>query len=557
MTCNQPLTRRLSLTGGILGAIWMAGSADAQDARTALVVASYAYEGDAALGTARADAQSVSQTLFGLGYSVVRLENPTPSALREALAKTATATDTAVLYITGHLAADDLTGALRMAKADASADPAVAGLDTVPLAELVTTLAPERRQSTLLLLDTCHGPASLAAGGDVMPAPPSAPGLFVAAGAAPGQACPETVSDVASMSGLLKSGLSVPGLDLETVLAAPTPDAPAIWTRSTLPQGFVLRPATSATRLTADDYAMLDRLSPDERAAMIKLWTDAGIPVDITGAPAPAAQTVSAAPRETVVLTAPVQPIRATAVISPVSTKVGGVAPVVDGVTILAAPAAPARSSRPARAVPGAGGLPEPSIIVGEPEIIQANYDTTSPDNPAAETPGIPLTGSLTGSELDFTDVASRKALRDSDPTMFEGLVNGGAFDPPDAQLAAAIQTELSRMGCYTSTIDGQWGRGSRASLQRYYDTIGVAAPSQDPVAEVFRQLMLKDDVTCPVVQQAAAPAPRAATGTARTNTTTTRTAPRAQPAPAPAPAPAPSTGGRRINTNTGVGVFR
>ena len=199
----------------------------------------------------------------------------------------------------------------------------------------------------------------------------------------------------------------------------------------------------------------------------------------------------------------------------------------------------PLPQSRP---VPGAGGLPRPSIIVGVIAPNDASF-------PVAAAP----TGPVSGAAIEYSDLDGRRSLRDGDPELFATLVETGAFDPPPVELVIALQTELARMNCYNAGIDGSWGPGSRGAVGRYFEQIDGAAPSQDPDVAIFRQIMLRDDVTCPAVVRAA-PAPRASTP--RRTTTPRASTPRAAPAPAPAPTPtAPPS--RTINRNTSTGIFR
>jgi hypothetical protein len=52
-----------------------------------------------------------------------------------------------------------------------------------------------------------------------------------------------------------------------------------------------------------------------------------------------------------------------------------------------------------------------------------------------------------------------------------------------ERELHAAIQTELVRTGCYTQRIDGDWGRGSQAALDRFHkETKTKPADGADPV---------------------------------------------------------------------------
>ncbi len=66
--------------------------------------------------------------------------------------------------------------------------------------------------------------------------------------------------------------------------------------------------------------------------------------------------------------------------------------------------------------------------------------------------------------------------MRNDDPAQFEQLLTSGVFDPTPGNEARAIQTELARMQCYTGGIDGKWGRGSIAAVDRYFTQIGTAA---------------------------------------------------------------------------------
>ncbi|MDN3713682.1 hypothetical protein QWZ10_21510 [Paracoccus cavernae] len=60
-----------------------------------------------------------------------------------------------------------------------------------------------------------------------------------------------------------------------------------------------------------------------------------------------------------------------------------------------------------------------------------------------------------------------RATLRREDAAAFADLLEQGAFDPDADRMAAAIQTELFRMSCYASTVDGLWGavRSLRSSV--------------------------------------------------------------------------------------------
>lgn len=209
----------------------------------------------------------------------------------------------------------------------------------------------------------------------------------------------------------------------------------------------------------------------------------------------------------------------------------------------------PAPANVQLAALPRDPGLPEPAIIVG----------VLPSDQGRAQQPDLPL--------IAYNDVQARRNLRAEDPQRFEDMVAAGALDPPAADMARALQVELERMECYTSSIDGIWGNGSRGAVRRYFEQPGTGtAESLEPVAALFRQILRKDDVVCPPPPRVAVTPP----ATTRTTTTTRRTTPatttrREQPAPVrtqpvarsqPQPQPAQPT--RRINSGGALGgVYR
>lgn len=488
----------------------------AADNRAAIIVSS--ESGAAPTDAMRNDALALSESLFGMDFAVTRLENPGAGQLTAAIA--ALPADAAALFFFSGVAVVEGDETLLLT-----------GPDRVPLDATVAALQATGRDQTLVFLDTCR------AGAVPLPTPDDALDLFVAMPTAPATDCPP---DAPGLATVMLERLLAPGVPLTeqfpaTVIAEDAP-VPGLWVRSTLAQPFVFRAASSDTQLTAADYAMLERLSPEDRERMLTLWASAGIRVDI-GRPQPGGLTARVTGQ--VVVTSPVQPVVVqtgsvispiTAVISPILTgaEVQGEALVI----LAAAPVAPANP----RPVPGAGGLPQPSVVLGATATL-ASLAAPAPDQ-----------------LLDYTDFAARQALKAADAAEYDRLILAGAYDPPPEQLAIAVQTELARMNCYTRGIDGSWGNGSRRALQLYFDTLQVAATTQEPTAEVFRQLLQRDDVACPDV---VAPAPAPAAQTTQRATTRQQAAP-AQAAPAPAPAPAPAdTGGRRIRQTNGTGAFR
>ena len=127
-------------------------------------------------------------------------------------------------------------------------------------------------------------------------------------------------------------------------------------------------------------------------------------------------------------------------------------------------------------------GLPEPAVVVGE----------------LAALLGAGNRGPI-GTPREVRD-----RIRSIDPAFFATLLDMGSFDPEGGQYAAAIQTELAGMNCYTGSIDGDWGSGSLAALGRYFSQLGAAQAAQAPGPELYREIALHRSVICP----APAPAP-------------------------------------------------
>lgn len=534
----MPLMRPRKLT--MAATLAAAGLCSAAAAEQALIVANFAYEGAAAKDAVRSRAEDVSEMLLGLGYDVRRLENPGREQVDTALAALAAQEGPVVLYYAGRSEGDASRTRLLMTNGS-----------SMTFAEVLEMSGANGREATMAFLDICLEPIEAPAPAEELPVAddetrvaveepdpifagigpvPAIDGLFVASPMPAGVAC---AAHERSLAETMLERLSVPGLDLATLFSGSD-----VATTSTISSPLILRAVDTGQRLTAEDYRMLERLSPEAQEQMLALWAEAGIAVDRDDGPAPA-RTPQMVTTETVVLTSPVKPVSSGGVtLTPVTPTVSRVQ---DGVSLTPQTPQPVQTAASTpRPVPGAGGLPRPLIIVGLIAPTEASFATATEP-----------TGPVSGSAIEYADIDGRRALRDSDPDLFATLVDGGAFDPPQAELVVALQTELSRMNCYNAGIDGAWGPGSRGAVGRYYEQIGSASPSQDPDVAIFRQIMIRDDVTCPAVARAA-PAQR----TSAPQRTAPATPRRTTPTPTPT-APTPTAPSRTINRSTGTGIFR
>ncbi|TRW99577.1 hypothetical protein FNJ84_02560 [Paracoccus sp. M683] len=303
---------------------------------------------------------------------------------------------------------------------------------------------------------------------------------------------------------------------------------------------------TAAPRLTTVLLSALEQPGSEISDSL----AGAGLPV-VTGAGwagfQAQAATINPSSGGTLILDQPLRPINPTTVVvasaRPGPTSAAGRVVGAGGVQILpvAANVEPLGGDRQAR--PTQAGLPEPSIIVGE---------RVTEDAPAAGDDS--LQGTAVG-----TDFEERRRIREQDPQLFASLLESGAFDPPADQMAGAIQTELQRMNCYKSQVDGLWGNGSRQAVDRYFQQAGGSASSREADITLFRQIALRDDVRCPdPVVQPAARNPVVAPQRERPRPSTPRQPQQpARPAPPAPPPPAAASGGGLDPSALGAGIFR
>lgn len=156
------------------------------------------------------------------------------------------------------------------------------------------------------------------------------------------------------------------------------------------------------------------------------------------------------------------------------------------------------------------------------------------------------------------TQVASLEGARQSVVSGLEALIVGtstGETDPEKAtDLARSIQTELRRLGCYRTTVDGSWGKGSIRALTNYYRNTRRTASTTEPSVELLSDLFLHSGRVCkdPVVVQRTKPARVSVDAApARKDATSRRTAPPKLQSSRPAAPPPDISGGVGIG-----GVF-
>ncbi len=141
---------------------------------------------------------------------------------------------------------------------------------------------------------------------------------------------------------------------------------------------------------------------------------------------------------------------------------------------------------------------------------------------------GLAPTRSITPTATDpRSRVVGQEIDRDSDEARQAGIAPAEP-ELDGSELATAVQTELSRLGCYRMTIDGDWGKGSRVSLFRYYAARAIATDELEPSNSLLRRLKSDDEVACKAVQQVASKKASKAINQVRTASAQRKSAPSA-----------------------------
>lgn len=80
--------------------------------------------------------------------------------------------------------------------------------------------------------------------------------------------------------------------------------------------------------------------------------------------------------------------------------------------------------------------------------------------------------------------------------------------DEAPENLALAVQTELKRVGCYFSSLDGLWGRRSQQALAAFGHFAKADIGDLSPTAEVLAIIKEKDGAVCVAEIEEPGPAP-------------------------------------------------
>ncbi|UVK47960.1 caspase family protein [Mesorhizobium sp. AR07] len=125
--------------------------------------------------------------------------------------------------------------------------------------------------------------------------------------------------------------------------------------------------------------------------------------------------------------------------------------------------------------------------------------------------------------------------------TLIVGASAGEADKGKAGDLARSVQTELRRLGCYRTQVDGDWGTGSVRALADYYKNTKQVASTTEPTVGLLGDLFLRSGRICkqPVIVKAkpakvASDAGSSRTGSSRNTAKRSQVAPRRPAAPPP-----------------------
>ncbi len=304
----------------------------------------------------------------------------------------------------------------------------------------------------------------------------------------------------------------------------------------------------TATQPTTVAPAMANTTLPDFSAALIYLDEPAPeAPADVASAPQPqiVTQTVTPTAPQRVASAAVVPPRRPTRIVQ----QSGAAAPLAQTETRPEA-ALQALVPRPAEAVGQTSSRRDLVALAALPQADQRPRRSAA--QPIGITRALPLTQisaqqALPAVAQPFRPDAPIAWLAALPPAHRAPIVPGVRriigidVTPPEAapelvpepvvpamsaeELARAVQTELQRVGCYRSGIDGDFGPGSRRALRDYLSSTNQTAVGEAPSLAILEQVRLTQGTVCaaPVARQTPrrqapaaapqAPAPAAPTG--------------------------------------------
>ena len=476
--------------------------------RFALVVGNADYRSVNTLRNPANDALAVSATLHDLGVEVITLINGTRAemdAAIERLDNEAVGAEATLFYYAGH--GFQLSGNNYLVPVDAELqNREEIDRQTVRLDDIIVRLQAMDRQ-TLIILDACRENPLPSGDGtelaDGLAQIQIGYGIYIAFATQPGNVAYDGEGEHSPFADALIENLPAAGISVSDLMIRVRNEVQTVtdqrqqpWETSSLRSQFYFNPEVErVASLSEQDLALLTGLSPELQAQFEQMW---GYEITPPSNPHPTAADpdVSRATEPmSPMAVEPTEPLQMAAIdvqsgAAAESISSTSSAAVVSGTTLAVgiAPGAAMPAGSPALAMPvGATGtvaaVEASAVIVGTE--VQAGFSPIEPTLP------IDLAGATVG--LPVIGLPVPPALEPQGPA------------PRD--LATAVQTELSRLGCYRNAIDGIWGQFSSRALLRYFATRKVAPLGKDPSPEIYAMLMAEPLVVCRQTQPTVADA--------------------------------------------------
>ncbi len=182
----------------------------------------------------------------------------------------------------------------------------------------------------------------------------------------------------------------------------------------------------------------------------------------------------------------------------------------------------------PANAMAGQGQSPQP-IVIAQVEDLPRNIElkpqaTKAVEDEASGDKTRQIVTESKDANGDEKESADKAKADDATPASDTADTQKTAAEPKTAAeapasdadaldpqaLALAVQTELRRVGCYSSSLDGLWGRRSQQALAAFGHFGKAEIGDLSPTVEVLAIIKGKDGVVCEVVAvEEPAPRPR------------------------------------------------
>jgi hypothetical protein len=513
---------------GLAIALWAVSPAEAR--RLALVVGNAAYTTVPKLDNAVNDSRDVAAAMERLGFEVTLLTDIASADFWQKLdlfAKDAETAESTVFFYSGHAFQMSGVNYLVPVSAQLSSRESIQS-ETWSLDNVIARLQARNRQ-TLIFLDACRNdplPQSVRGDGgaaDGLARLNTGVGTFVAFATEPGavtydggEGTKNSPFTKALLNHIATPGISVSDMMIEVrneveenTLRKQTP-----WDQSSLRSQFYFVPAEEKRQeLSPADYELLSQFDPADRAKFF----------DLLGL-SQAARAEAEAEIEFAAANLEVLPQTGTNIGAPPAP-----APfdVIEGVTISSAPTAPPEPApapappEPDRAEPAA---PPPAEDVPNPDRAPIRLAALPTETRAATVNPLDIDRTrIEGRPVDSGDPEGQSVLGAIDPALLDPPAPAELAVLAPEQLAASVQGELKRLGCYQMRVDGDWGRGSRNALTSYFLAKKRVPDTLDPTPALYSNLQAESKVVCTVRVATAKPKGNAAPKKTATKAAETR----------------------------------